>query len=354
MTKSIVAFLSLIATLSLFELSGMLFGHRHLFESDDYNPLENSTFTFLDFPYEGKVTRGGIKMPNMGIDCELKETGHLEIDGHTCNPGSLGNLLSSVYLSALRAFQHNNTFTLHCNEDLDDPGNVIPHYISNKVWFMNISERTPDLCKVCKTWPHNCRIGLNFAVPMIRETLRRIPPPSNMDDVTLHFRCGDILNNRYMSSYGYPSYRVYKEHLAPFSSIGILTSSFDEKLARPLDAPFISACKQLVEDMAEYFQETFPDANVTIHTEDTIEESVGRLVHSKQIWCNPSTFCVFPAIATTGQAFILKSELYPFVENIRNEPNITLVEQGILSVTKIATKGLSPKDIIHWLRSIPE
>jgi hypothetical protein len=351
MTRAFVIFLSLIATLALVELSGMLFGHRHLFESEDYYPLEESTFSFLNTPNEGKVTRGGVKMPNMGIDCELEEHGHLEIDAHTCNPGSLGNLLSSVYLSALRAFQHNNTFTLHCNEDRNDPGNVLQHYISNKVWFMNISESAPDLCKVCKTWPHNCRTGLNFAVPMIRETLRQIPPPLDMDDVTIHFRCGDILNNKYQGSYGYPAYSIYEEYLTAFDSIGILTGSFDPNIARPLDAPFIAACYEIVEDMAEYFREAFPHAKVTVRSQDTIEESVGRMVHSKQIWCNPSTFCVFPAIATTGQAFILKTELYPFVENIRNEPNITVVHQGILSVNKIATKGLLPRDIIDWLRS---
>jgi hypothetical protein len=327
--------------------------YRKLNEIDDDIFFEKATFSFLESPNQGKVTSGFLKLLNMGVDCELEESGHLVIEGLSCNTQSLGNVLSSVYLSALRAFQRNNTFMLHCDEEIDEPGNVLQHYISNKIWTMNLSKNIPDLCQ-CPFWPHNCVVGLNFAVPMIRETLRQIPPPFDIDDVTIHIRCGDILNNPYTGQYGYPSYDVYKELLAPFNSVGLLTSSFDETKSRPIDAPHIPVCIQLVEDMAKYFRETFPHSVVTVRHTDTVEDAFGRMIHSKQVWCNPSTFCIFPAIATTGQAFILKSSLYSFVENIKNEPNITLVQQDFINAEMITKKKLGPLDIIGWLRKAIE
>jgi hypothetical protein len=136
-----------------------------------------------------------------------------------------------------------------------------------------------------------------------------------MDDVTIHLRCGDILKYGHHVEYGYPKYETYKEMLAPFQSIGIATGSFDPTKARQKDAPHIATCLKLVQDMVHYFQENFPHAAVSIRSDDTSDEAISRMVHSKQIWCNPSTFCVFPAIANTGHAYILQSsQLYPFVE----------------------------------------
>jgi hypothetical protein len=91
--------------------------------------------------------------------------------------------------------------------------------------------------------------------------------------------------------------------------------------------------------------------NVTIHSNDTVEEAgVGRMVHSKT-WCNPSTFCVYPAIATMGQAYILQSpKLYPFVEEI-SEPNIQVVNQKFLSMNQIVSGKMNASDIIGWLRN---
>jgi hypothetical protein len=281
---------------------------------------------------------------------------HMRIGFDNCDSESLGNRLSSLYLAALRAFQRNMTLEFVCGNSMSTISTTIKtvhDYMNHRIWW-NLTlpvEGMPDLCQVCVDWPHTCRQGLNYAVPIIRATLRQIPPLPEIDDVTIHLRCGDILKYGHHVEYGYPKYETYKEILAPFKSLGIATGSFDPTKARAKDALHSAACSELVQDMANYFQEHFPNSKVSIRSNDTADEAISRMVHSKQIWCNPSTFCVFPAIATTGHAYILQSsQLYPFVEAIAGEPDIQVVRRPFLNMNQIVYGDMSAVDIIAWLR----
>ena len=282
---------------------------------------------------------------------------HLRLD--YCDIESLGNTLSSLYLAALRAFQRNTTLELICANSMSSRSSntltKVQQYLSHhrNGWNMNLlDDEMPDLCQVCEGWPHTCRQGLNYAVPIIRATLRQISPPAEMDDVTIHLRCGDILKYGHHVEYGYPKYETYKEMLGSFHSIGIATGSFDPTKARQKDAPHIATCFKLVQDMVHYFQENFPHAEVSIRSNDTTDEAISRMVHSKQVWCNPSTFCVFPAIATTGRAYILQSsQLYPFVEEIAEASVIQVVNRPFLNMNQIVYGNMGAADIITWLRN---
>ena len=305
----------------------------------------SSSFQFVSTPNPGAAIQ--LTGDLTRICSRRRLSGHVQILGGSCSNDSLGNVLSGLYLAALRAFQRNSTFELtSCSKS-----GLQRSYLSNRIWKMTLPQAAPNLCQSCNSWPHTCRQGLNYAVPMIRETLRQVPPPTDMDDVTIHIRCGDLLGYAHHVEYGYPKYAAYKEILTTFTSIGILTGNFDPTKARAKDIPYAETCFKLIQDMAHYFQDTFPNATVTIRSNDTVEEAVGRMVHSKQTWCNPSTFCVYPAIATTGQAYILQSpKLYPFVEEI-SEPNIQVVNQIFLNMNQIVNGKMNATDIIGWLRN---
>jgi hypothetical protein len=311
----------------------------------------DSDFNFVEQANSGNVLRQAVTDLNRKTICKIRN-GNLIIDDPTCKVDSLGNYLSFLYLSAAQAFQLNNTFMLHCNGNSVKRGNLLQNYFSNTIWKMTLSSEVPDLCRDCMHYFHTCRYGLSSLLPMIRKTLRRIPPPPLLlDDVILHFRCGDILNDIDMHEYGYPRYNIYEKYLFPFKSIGILTSPLSRDNARSVDAPYLETCSKLVNDIASYFIETFPGVNVTVHQNDSVQDAFSRMLYSKQVWCNPSTFCLFPALATFGHAFLLKSELYRFVEEIKGEPNIHLVNQGFLRASKIANDTMSSNDIIAWLRT---
>ena len=78
--------------------------------------------------------------------------------------------------------------------------------------------------------------------------------------------------------------------------------------------------------MVSYFTETFPGIKrITVYQNDSIQDAYSRMLYTKQVWCNPSTFCLFPTLASNGHAFLLRSDLYPFDKEIKGEPNIHLV-----------------------------
>jgi hypothetical protein len=322
----------------------------------------DTIFRFVDTPNPGQAIF--IMGPDGSICDEYIEDSiprHITYYMGTCTSDSLGNMLSKLYLEALRAFQRNYTFEVLCDTELDRSIDVSENdfllpYFTTKLWSMNLSylANVPDLCVVCSGWPHVCRQGNNYAVPMIRKTLRQAPNNIiNLDDMTIHLRCGDILQYGHLQEYGYPPYRIYKEVLKqPLESIGIISTSINPTLARIKDVPFLDSCQLLLQDMREYLSEIFPLARVYIHTNDSVAQSISRMVYSKQVWCNPSTFCVYPAIASMGQSYIVKSSsLYPFVEEIQDEPNIHILDQDFLSMQQIVLNNMTTSDIIHWLRT---
>ena len=56
----------------------------------------------------------------------------------------------------------------------------------------------------------------------------------------------------------------------------------------------------------------FPKARVTIRNsqDDTLDVVYTRLIQANTTICGPSTFCIFPAIASLKQSFIMESELF--------------------------------------------
>jgi len=190
---------------------------------------------------------------------------------------------------------------------------------------------------------------------MMQSLFSRIPPPSEkLDDAVIHIRCGDVLQYKHHTEYGYPRYATYNEWLPQndLESIGILTANFeDPSKARGKDVPFLPTCKAIVEDFALYLKTTFPSATVTIRNSDSLETAVTRMVYAKHSWCNPSTFCLYPTLATTGQAYLVKSPgLYPFVEEIRNATNVHVLDRPFLNMFNIVSQNMGTADIIAWLR----
>jgi hypothetical protein len=84
--------------------------------------------------------------------------------------------------------------------------------------------------------------------------------PTELDDVTIHFRCGDILSLPFRE-YGYPR--------------GILSAPIDDSRSRLVDFANAKKCRYLLEDMVEYFTSEYPDVIVTVRDKDSIEEAFG-------------------------------------------------------------------------------
>jgi hypothetical protein len=292
--------------------------------------------------------RSRVGSPTADPSC-MQINGSVFIDGgNECYGAQLGNFLAALYLSAIRSKQRRNSFAFHCYNG----SATIFEQLKLDLPALNfdLSSDLPDLCVNCTNlYAHSCETGLNYALPLIILSLGGIEAPDSLDDVTLHFRCGDILSYPFRE-YGYPRYRAYNFTPYMFNSIGILTASLDVKHSRTVDIENAEKCKSLLFDMADYFTLKYPHINVTIRNTDSVKDAYGRMIHSKLTWCNPSTFCVFPTLANVGHGFIVNSDLYPFVRKIKSD-HLKLVFAEILTTRKIVRKKMTTRKIIQWLRS---
>jgi hypothetical protein len=134
----------------------------------------------------------------------------------------------------------------------------------------------------------------------------------DLDEAVVHLRTGDIgrLND---SSYGLVPFHVYT-NLIPDNTrtIGLVTAPYRQN--RPGagygDAELSEAVTEAARD---YIQRKFPDARVSIRNDDVSETmaiTYVRMVAAKWLFCGSSTFCLFPALATSGESYILQSPLY--------------------------------------------
>ena len=139
-------------------------------------------------------------------------------------------------------------------------------------------------------------------------------PNVTLDDAVIHFRCGDILAG-VVGPFHYPKYEEFARVIAPDTkSIGIVTQPFSVgKGLQTRDRDKIETtgqrCRVLVLGLVEYLKERFPEARYTIHNGpgETVALAYARMIMAKQtLALIPSSFSVFPAIATFGQGYMTR------------------------------------------------
>jgi hypothetical protein len=127
-----------------------------------------------------------------------------------------------------------------------------------------------------------------------------------LDDVAIHFRCGDIMGSCDRSDYGIIAYSEYSKRIFEnTTSIGILTHPFDKQLTRSMDSSKTEDCKDAVYLLVEYLQDHFPHATITIRNSarDTLPLTYARIVMAKQAFTSLSSFGIFPVVATYGMGY---------------------------------------------------
>lgn len=144
------------------------------------------------------------------------------------------------------------------------------------------------------------------------------PPPKS--DAVVYIRCGDILQYAHHSEYGFLSYSAYKALVPPESKRITVIASPMQNPRRPTDELHKGECSAMYDDLRLWLHETFPQAEIQLISTEPISHSVFRMVFSEVLICNPSTFCLWPAIAAQGKAYLPKTPLFlggttPFLGN---------------------------------------
>eukprot|EP00961_Rhodomonas_salina_P136828 1840560-Rhodomonas_salina.1 len=236
-------------------------------------------------------------------------------------------------------------------------------------------------CEACgqtfQTVRHKCTAGLELAVPQIRSSLQGVAERwraeqgsegTELDEAVVYLRCGDILAQPWHSGYGWVQYRAYLETLDPeTATIGIISTPFDNGTCRTKDCGFRRDCERVVADLKHFLIEFFPRARVSVHNrpEETVRHAFSRMVLARQVFCNPSTFCLFPTVASADRGYIVASKLYPWVElldrpearvlKVLRHPflSMSMIEQ-VIGRKYIAGKPWSNSEfarLARWLRT---
>ena len=167
-------------------------------------------------------------------------------------------------------------------------------------------------------------------------------------------RCGDILQYRHHREYGFSKYWVYADTItSSVKSIGIFSAPTDPEVCRGRDCNHLATCKALLEDLRSFLQETYPTSKVTVRNglDEIYIDTYSRMVLADGFFCNPSTFCLYPAIASTGKGYLVDSYLYPFAKSIdKSKGRVETLETPFLNMQPIVDQRMNAQAIINWLR----
>lgn len=169
--------------------------------------------------------------------------------------------------------------------------------------------------------PHNNTdpVHPSFETDVVREGALQLsyqPSPLlhniSMDDVAIHFRCGDILERAPHPSYGYARFQSLAALISESStSIGIVTQPFHGGQTRRFDEQKQGRCEILVGALEMFLKERFPQAAVTVRNDpnETIALAYARFILSNvAIAAGTSTFVTMPFRAAFGAAYEISRE----------------------------------------------
>mmetsp|Transcript_6936 Transcript_6936/g.19449 ORF Transcript_6936/g.19449 Transcript_6936/m.19449 type:complete len:684 (-) Transcript_6936:3357-5408(-) len=141
-----------------------------------------------------------------------------------------------------------------------------------------------------------------------------ILPNIILDDVVIHFRCGDIMSGMGRNDFGLIKFASYKRYISPQAkSVGILTQTFNvsSRLAfngiRSRDMEQAGKCQQATHLLVDYLRDYMGnDVRITIHNDavkETLPLAFARLVMANQSFVSLSTLGILPTIASFGHGY---------------------------------------------------
>jgi hypothetical protein len=172
-------------------------------------------------------------------------------------------------------------------------------------------------------------------------------PNITLDEIALHFRCGDVMGGADRNDYGMIQFTEYIKWIDPnTTTIGILTQPFDKSLVRRQDSGKINDCRQAVYLLVDYLQGHYPKATITIRNneKETLPLTYARIVMAKQAFTSLSSFGIFAVIATYGKGYFQRGNqgVNPFTGDLPQRlPNLTEMTAPVLGALTIRKMGLN-------------
>ena len=183
-------------------------------------------------------------------------------------------------------------------------------------------------------------------------------PNITLDDVVIHFRCGDVMGGARRGDFGMIQFSEYKKWIIPSAtqSVGIVTQPFDSKLTRGKDRGKVEACKRATYALVDYLKGfLLPNTTISIHNNEneTLPLAYARLAMAKQSFTSLSSFGIFPIIGTFGDGYFQRGNrgVNPFGKYLPDFfPNVHMMKAPVISTgvmyNKIQNNCLD--EILDW------
>jgi len=184
-------------------------------------------------------------------------------------------------------------------------------------------------------------------------------PNITLDDVAIHFRCGDVMGGVPRPDYGVLHFSAYPKWIrhngiAPHEvrRIGIVSQPFDKDRNRPGgDSHKTEDCRRATYLLVAYLQKHYPRAHISIHNgpNETLPLAFARLVMAKQTFSSLSTFGIFPVIGTFGEGYYQRgcATVNPFASHLKL-PNVHEMTERFITSQKIKLLGVEAA--LEWLQ----
>jgi hypothetical protein len=218
----------------------------------------------------------------------------------------------------------------------------------------------------------NPATGAIYRVPIhdyLSEEKGPVYPNTDLDDVVVHFRCGDIMVKGHEKRY-YSKFSQYSKLISTEAkTIGIVTQAFevdDGEQVRRADEIGKSGrrCRVVVTGLVDHLQRHFPNATISVRNDgpnETIAMAFARMIMANQsIALTMSSFSIWPVLTSFGTGYYLspsKNERWVRTARDMHEKDdfgFQLVNAGpqlsSITLSTMFDNDKSGKSVLEWFQ----
>jgi len=167
-----------------------------------------------------------------------------------------------------------------------------------------------------------------------------------LPDVAIHYRCGDNV----VTHYGFSPFRIFRRKIPLDAKYIYVMADSPNRNKKPHN---VARCHAIFVALEGYLKAHFPHATVVILRGQDVFDDLARLTYANTTICSVSTFCLWPAIASSNKAYFPVSKLIA-KEHTQFDygPAFTWLtapdERSFLGRDAVS---MAPPDLVKWLTS---
>jgi hypothetical protein len=191
---------------------------------------------------------------------------------------------------------------------------------------------------------------------MVPKNQRPMVTDVELDEVVIHFRCGDVLGGANRNDFGIIHFSEYGKLIPPTATtLGIVTQPFTmNNFTRKSDFQKVKDCRRVVTALVDYLHGVLPNTTIRIRNDvnEPLAVTYARMTMTKKVFVSYSSFGVFPAVGTFGDGYFQRGNggVNPWANYIPEKlANVHMMEAPRMGTWQVKKAGLNAT--LDWLLS---